>query len=399
MTTTFQNKTDFSHVEYFNEFKDKMVKYKLSDLKNIAKFNRLKGMKTKKDHLQKIHAHFEKIHNAIKIQKTCRGFFVRLFLKTKGDVKQREKCVNDTDFYTLDPLSEINEKELFFIKDDKDFVYGFSVKSLANMFRKNGNIINPYNRNAFNGEQIHNIFTHYFLLRIIFKECFTEDELSIKFPFPSKNTGILPQRRRFPRSLMNPGLTITIPQPTRNIPILHIPAYNTGDATEPARPRPRYETADVDVQIEYLRIRRQLIQLRQTPLSSRIQELFMYIDQLGNYTDSTWFSGLSKRQYYMFYSQLRELWVFRGEIPTQIKQLICPLGDPFIDSTIIFRKPYDQITDNEICECCLNVIENMILTSFDVEYKRIGCLHVLTALTVVCPQARTQYGYLFDSIV
>jgi hypothetical protein len=147
------------------------------------------------------------------------------------------------------------------------------------------------------------------------------------------------------------------------------------------------------------RTRQQLSELRQRPLLSRINEIFMYIDQLGNYTNANWFSSLTKRKYQIFYSQLRELWIYRGELPSQIKQIICPLGDPFIDSAPIFAKPYDQITDEEMCDACLNVIENIIMTSFDVEYRKIGCLHVLTALTVICQSAREQYRYLFESIV
>jgi hypothetical protein len=156
------------------------------------------------------------------------------------------------------------------------------------------------------------------------------------------------------------------------------------------------DTNEIDETIELENIRNKITLFKQQPLNTRINELFMYIDQLGNYTNSTWFSELNKRKYYLFYSQLRELWTFRAEIPSNIKNKICPLGDPFLQSSAIFRKPYDQITDDEICKGCLDVIENIIMTSLDIEYRKIGCLHVLTALTVVSLNSRIQYGYLFD---
>ena len=420
----------FSYIEYFEDIKDKLSRYKLVELKEIAKIYKLKNLRTKNEYITKIHNHFIKIKNAIIIQKICRGFFVRYFFKINGGMlsfNNRNQCVNDSDFYTLEPLSEIDFCEFFRITDNKNFSYGFNIKSLITMYKKNGSINNPYNRNSISIEIIQNIFSYYQLLCILFKDNALEEDrdnsiLATKIPRKQQINSLFISRQYFGnhhtnntnnRIEMSPSTdhhtniysSLTTTTPTTTTIQLYRPQYIsqiTSLITPNIRPERTHilNTEDTNNIFERLEeLRHKMLELRRMSFETRVNELFMYIDQLGNYTVSEWFLNLSKREYYIFYSQLRELWVYRGEIPSNVKILICPLGDPFIESSTIIRKPYNEITDIEICNCCLNVIENMILTSLDTEYRRIGCLHVLTALTVVSIPARIQYGYLYDSII
>ena len=429
-----------------------MNDYKLTELREIAKYNKIKGAKSKQEYIQKINEHFLKICNIIKIQKICRGFLVRYFFKIKGGFNSLTTinlCVNETDFYTLDPINEIDYFELFIFKEEppqeqsfqgpvqeaiqeyskpcqnhqnnNSFYYGFNVKSLISMYKKNGTIINPYNRKSLPIETIQNIFSHYLLLLLLFKEhtsCDNSIDNIIKFKVPTKkqirnlfNSDTssdsneiqlveLDMTNTPARTIINTILNSVIGQ-NIDVDILRPIEVDTLDVETYVIRNFQLEPFIVDTNennetIELENMRNKMRLFKQQPLNTRINELFMYIDQLGNYTDSTWFSELNKRKYYLFYSQLRELWTFRAEIPSNIKNKICPLGDPFLQSSAIFRKPYDQITDDEICRGCLDVIENIIMTSLDVEYRKIGCLHVLTALTVVSLNSRIQYGYLFD---
>lgn len=457
------NRVCFNYIEYFKEIKEQLGSYKLTELKEITKFNKIKGAKTKQEHITKIHDFFIKTMNAIKIQKVCRGFFVRMFFKAKGDASKITECVNETDFYTLEPLSEINYTHFFIIKEVNDqtniFYYGFNIFSLITMYRKNDTIINPYNRQTFPIKTIQDIFSHYQLLLILFKEtAMIEDTIEniVKFKVPSKyqiqyqfgrsegtptaTTETTPSvtmritRSNYRAQLDNtitpltlerlvmeeimfptPGVINTYiihnfhtqsPSPTQSLDEQYQNRQDTDEnvinETEEVTNTLQRNISVFNDQLENTaileNIRNKIIVFKQQPINTRINEIFMYIDQLGNYTNATWFSELNKRKYYIFYSQLRELWTFRAQIPNHIKNRICPFGDPFIESSDIFRKPYDQITEDEIIRGCLDVIENIIMSSTDVEYRKIGCLHVLTALTVVSPESRLQYGYLFDLV-
>jgi hypothetical protein len=436
-------KIEFNYREYFKEIKNNINDYKLTELREIAKYNKIKGAKSKQEFIQKINEHFFKICNIIKIQKVCRGFLVRYFFKIKGGInsfKTIKLCVNETDFYTLDPINDMDFFELFIFKEEQcpiqkstqeyptphqndeintSFYYGFNVKSLISMYKKNGTIINPYNRKSLPIETIQNIFSHYLLLLLLFKEhtsCDDSIDNIIKFKVPTKKQirTLFVSNSNNEIQLVEININNTSARTIINTILNSVIGQNIDvDALRPMEvdaldvetyllrnfqfePFIMVDTNEIDETIELENIRNKITLFKQQPLNTRINELFMYIDQLGNYTNSTWFSELNKRKYYLFYSQLRELWTFRAEIPSNIKNKICPLGDPFLQSSAIFRKPYDQITDDEICKGCLDVIENIIMTSLDIEYRKIGCLHVLTALTVVSLNSRIQYGYLFD---
>ena len=132
------------------------------------------------------------------------------------------------------------------------------------------------------------------------------------------------------------------------------------------------------------------------PLSERIRNIFIEIDNLGNYTDSTWFTSLDRRGYIRFFRILKDIWIFRGQIPTHIKIKIAPLWDPFLMQTL------DDINDyslEDLQNLCLSVIEDLVYTGVDVEYKTLGALHVLSVLTIVNYSAREAMPWLYESLI
>jgi hypothetical protein len=420
-----KNKVIFTHKEFFKDIFHHLHEYNFCELKEISKHNKLKIGKNKKEMMEKINEYFNKSMPAITIQKWCRGFFVRLFLKSIGK-QYSNAVVNETDFYTLEHLNEINHKELFYMKDADNFVYGFNIKSLITMYKKNGYITNPYNRKHFSLDSLQNMFCSYQLLRILFKENSLNEDISI---FNLHHTKI-PKRHQIyneyiknqmPHLNMHPQHTRqTTPTPTGDDgagatgtggEILQNTIYLQSQQTTPQlsleESTPIFYTSSVQTinvieinQPLYTveNIRQSLVKVRALPLQRRINELFMFMDQLGNYTNSSWFINLNKNGCFLLYSQLRDIWIFRSQMPISLKHNICPLGDPFYETQNIYRSRFSDITEEEMCISCLNVMENMIMSAFDIEYRKIGCLHVLTALTVVSVPARTQYEYLFDSL-
>ena len=70
-------------------------------------------------------------------------------------------------------------------------------------------------------------------------------------------------------------------------------------------------------------------QIRARTLHQRIENVFMEMDQLGNYTQSTWFSQLDRTGYLRFFRSLYDIWNYRAQLSFQTRRNICPLGDPF----------------------------------------------------------------------
>jgi hypothetical protein len=140
-----------------------------------------------------------------------------------------------------------------------------------------------------------------------------------------------------------------------------------------------------------------IIEIRKKPTSIRIQELFIEIDHLGNYTQSSWFTNLEKRDLLRLYRVLYDIWNFRAQLSIDIKLKICPLFDPF--SSIFIQPIYqNNITEQQIKFVCLTIIENMVYSGVDEEFRKLGTLHALSALTVVSSPARMSMPWLYESI-
>lgn len=365
-----------TYKDYFKEKTD-LKKYKIPELKVLARHYKLYVTGTKPILIERIETYFNQIVNAIKIQRVCRGFFVRFSLTLRGAAfKNIKKCVNETDFYTLEPLAEI-PKELFFsYTDATNFTYGFNVNSLITLYKKKGRIRNPYNREQLSNEVIQKIFSLYKIITIVFPVVLEEDNKS--------NNNIIPQNyNNHPRSLSEGDLSNNIVVNNTFINILN-------DLN-------RVNTIENHLLSRLEDIRRNLTEIRSRPISQRIIGVFMEIDLLGNYTESAWFANLEKREYYKYYATLYDIWGYRARMSFDVKRKICPLGDPF---TNIFNERiiYENVTIERLREACITIIENMVYTGEEDDFRKLGALHVLTALTVVSIPARNNMIWLYESL-
>ena len=344
------------NIYYTNYFKNSIVlkNFKIPELKLIARENCLHVSGSKPVLIERIHNHFTKSVYAISIQKLFRGHINRKLIKLKGEaLKNKKICVNETDFYTLDPLEDIPYDEFYSYKDNNNFVYGFNISSLITLFKQKGKIINPYNREKVDFKIMNDIFTLYKLTKIIFPEIFNEkpDEPTISIPNNQR------QQNRVVTNVTNHQQ-------------LH----------------------------ENVELHNRMQAIREKPINIRIQELFMEIDLLGNYTDSNWFINLEKREYIRYYRYLYDIWHYRGQMTHETKRRICRLHDPFINTSLSSLN-LATTTSDDCRAVCLYIMENMVYTGIDAEYQKIGALHVLSVLTIVSMDARRNMMWLYESLI
>lgn len=134
-------------INEYSTFKSK--KYSLADLKLICKHYKQKSSGTKEQLVEVIYKFLHGSYNAEIIQRTWKKYCVKVYNKLHGPArKNRKLCVNETDFFTMDPISEISYRQFFSFKDTDDMIYGFDLLSLHNLIVKSGKTTtNPYNRN------------------------------------------------------------------------------------------------------------------------------------------------------------------------------------------------------------------------------------------------------------
>ena len=130
--------------------------YKVSELKDVCKHHGIKCGGTKQEIKLRIHDYLIQSHFITRIQRLIRRSFYKMHARISGPAYyDRSLCVNDTDFYSMEPVRDIPRNQFISVKDDTGIVYGFDMISLNTYYMsefKNGNVrhdlplSNPYNR-------------------------------------------------------------------------------------------------------------------------------------------------------------------------------------------------------------------------------------------------------------
>jgi hypothetical protein len=347
--------------EYFNN-NIVLKKYKLPQLKQIAKSNKLHVSGSKDIIINRIHDFFNRSMKSAKIQSQFRGYIVRKSFSMRGEgYKNRKSCINENDFYTMEPLHEIPFEFFFTFKsNDEKFLFGCNIVSLLHLINNKTTVKNPYNREHIDTSIIKNILKLYNIIKIIF---------GIPEDAPTINTNaILAMHNNIIR-----GRNI---QP--RVPITQSTHFVLTDEIVNER----------SLKLNSMRAKPQLI---------RIQELFMEIDQLGNYTNFQWFLSLERREYIRLYRTLYDIWTYRGHLSRELKYKICVVEDPFQEihreRVYLHDAPVERLR-----EICLKIFEHLVYCGIDEEHRKLGTLHALSALTNVSSGARDSMPWLYESL-
>jgi len=360
---------------------DAIRKFKISDLRNILKFHKKKlhdlcerfGTKTQKAFhkkmcnrihdfalvgnksvlLDRVRRFFQQDSIVTNIQRVVRGFFVRIANKIRGPaLKNREMCNNDSDFCSLEPVNDIDTKDFYSYTTDKNYTYGFDINSIMVFLKKRVRFENPYTRENMN----HCI--------PMIKKLYRINQMQNPSDRPFKQE----QRIQHARQSENRIQTQNIRRRTNSLVLPE--NYNSEEMSEKIRG------------------------IRRNPIDTRIRNLFMEIDQLGNYTDSSWFSQLDRIEFIRCFRLLRDIWNYRSRLSFHIKIKICPLWDPFIS----VNGNYADMDYDQARNVCLTAMEDLVYMGVDTDARMLGSFQVLTSLTLVSGRARTAMPWLYESI-
>jgi hypothetical protein len=360
--------------EYHN--KENLQKVPLASLKKFAKSLKLKITAKKNIIIERIEEYFYRTFRAVLIQKIFRGYLVRMYFGLRGPAfKYRDKCVNVNDGYTLEPIHEIPFERFYSLVDSKNYIYGFDVVYLLIEMKTKYNPMNIFSRENLPVQDVKNIIHLEHLIRIISPDAIEREE------YEKLN-------RRY---IVNTYVSSTVPIPP-NITVrnrhIHFDEENVELPTPPQQNRGENQTRQDDIYI----VERQLREIREKTVEQRVQDLFIEIDLLGNYTSSVWFSSIGN--YMVFFRHLSSIWNNRLRLSIEERRKICQIGDPFMHvGTVVLNR-----TNEEMKEICLTVMENLIYGGVDIEYRKLGAYRVIMAFTIVNINARNSYYWLYESI-
>ena len=317
----------------------------------------LSGKKT--DVLERVQKIYGREKIAIFMQKRIRGMYTRKLMALRGPaLKNRKLCVNDSDFYTLEPIKDIPLSSFFSYTGSGDFVYGFDISSLLTLLKNSKRLQNPYNRESME-QTVHDIYYAERLSKIV---------------HPNGETPIV--------SCLKPP-SQTLRYELSNQSLIRVQSILNVDNSVQYCPRTMVNKIN---------------EIRSKSINERVRGVFMEIDHLGFYTQPNWFSDLQRFSFIRFYSGLYDIWHYRAQLSFDTKRKICPLQDPF---TKVMTEPinYSNLTEDQIREMSLEVMEDMIFTGLDNDNRSLGAFHVLSALTLVSVPARSNMPWLYESLV
>lgn len=121
------------------------------------------------------------------------------------------------------------------------------------------------------------------------------------------------------------------------------------------------------------------------------------INEHGYISDSMWFENLTFSQMKHYIRELYDLWVYRLGLSDYIKkQIIYPHGNPFDSISLRIIHTYTL----DILKLKLyTIIDNFLHKGTTHDYKSLGCLYVLTALTLVSHQCALALPWLYNSAI
>jgi hypothetical protein len=311
-------------------------KFNSIQLKSICRHYKLPVSGTKQVLTTTIYRHLYFSHYAIQIQRHWRKSYVKIYAKLHGPARfKRSLCVNETDFFTMDAVKDIPFNQFFSYLDTKDnMIYGFDIMSLYNLIEKNVEKTAYHNDNT----EVLNPYTRNPL------------SAKVKKDF---------QSLLFFADILNDDIQ------------LHI------NETEDTKVIPSTSTTNGYT------------------IEQRAFNLFQDIDSLGNYTNPVWFMELRRHQILIYLKEFHDIWSYRAQLSEQIKNEICPQGNPF--STIHVAE-LALIPFRELQHTILTLMETMVRGGINHNSRYLGSTYVLCALTLVNNTAAEALPWLYDSV-
>lgn len=128
-------------------------------------------------------------------------------------------------------------------------------------------------------------------------------------------------------------------------------------------------------------------------LALEITDTFRHLEDIGYYTDPTWFQELHRFNLQRFYIELADIWYHRALLSHTDRQRIVPTGPglPLPVRTVLVMS--QKALQHTIIRACKTLITSASARAD----RQLGAMYVLGALTLVSRGAATAYPWLLET--
>ena len=404
------NEISFHNYNILNEENEKSsTDYKVAELKEMCAiiqrefdYKKIKLSGTKNELRQSVYNFYHHTFHCIKIQLKFNCFLRRRLNKLRGPaLNDREICINETDFYSLDPIRDIPNHQFFsyeeFFETDsnggvkvkpKPCYYGFDIASIYNLILSDNGVENEYtlhrrllwneSNNPYNRNKIPHSVT-----RDILKIIKLDRILSSKRVLNNNK-----MNKRKLKMISNNNINNNNYEYDNNN---YIQEDNDGIVNATLG-----NNGSINIALP------QDVLTPQQRFRQHVLGLFQTINALGHYSDPDWFITLPYEQHITFLRELIDIWNYRAELSPQMRRTIYPpYGDPFPQYVLgwVTHQFYVYLSPENIININLTVIERFITSAVAEADRCLGSNFILCALTLVSIPAREALPWLYQSVM
>ena len=255
--------------------------YNVSQLKTMCKHYGYKVNGNKSELLKRLYNSMRLSYYAVKIQGRFRMMMTKILFKMKK-LHLLKNAINDIDFLTLEPISQLKMEQLICIESGEKHVYSFDICSLYNLFKEQFEYAKQHRKNI------------------------QQHMATILNPF---------NRQPFP-------------------PCVHKRVFNIIKYSKICKLKVKIDLNNEEYELC----------LKKDNMFKAI-ELFQTIDTFGFITDSKWLMDLRGSKLVKFLNELIDIWNYRAQLSAETKNKIFPpsLGNPFRPDRHLYTRDIEHI--------------------------------------------------------
>lgn len=354
----------------------------LPQLKDICRFYKLRIGGKKDELLQRIKTFFEHKKAMNTLQTAIKRTVTRRWFDLHGPaVFKRDMCVNDMDLMGVDlvdiPLDQ------FFSFTEQGFTYGFDIASFTSLLMEARNHIhrcnpkNPYTRDEIDIENIKD-YRDLLLLSSVYNR---DTSIVHKDEQDTTNNGNGNYTQHVNNNIQtvtdNVNVNIDINMATGVTQITGI-NHNTTTHTH------AHAHANTNVELTPIQIEHEIV------------DMFIEIDTHGHYTNPNWVLDLNSEALKRFIKDMRDVFDYRAGLTDSVKRNIIPpaghMGESNLRTWLIVTNDINLLRLK-----ALKIMQKLVMSSTETQYRALGTFYVLTALTLSSYEAAQAMPWLYQS--